>query len=176
MLYKHFGRVLTESPIPKELKNDKEMIEVYKSTLAEQAEPLETKAQDGFELAASKARELGVRSDCATRSMQAAMVKKPELGPTLEALPAVPAVEFTGRPQGYGLLAALEPAPPPVKRSATPARGGGVAPAPALQQPAPGKAQKKAGAKGKEAPPAPPRTADDPLPRPKKGDDEDLLQ
>jgi hypothetical protein len=177
MLYKHFGRVLNEAPIPKEIKNDKEMTEVYKATLAEQAEPLETKAQDGFELAASKARELGVRNDCAIRAMQAAMVKKPELGPTLEALPAIPAGDYLGRPTGHGLLAALEPAALAVKRGATPARGGSVAPAPPLQQSAPAKTKGKPAARGKEpAPPPPPRSSDDPLPRPKKGDDEDLLQ
>ena len=176
MLYKHFGRVLNEAPIPKEIKNDKEMTEVYKATLAEQAEPLETKAQDGFELAASKARELGVRNDCATRAMQAAMVKKPELGPTLEALPVLPAVDHAGRPTGHGLLAALEPAAPVVKRGGAPARGGSVAPAPPLQQPAPGKAKGKPAARGKEPPAPPARATDDPLPRPKKGDDEDLLQ
>ena len=176
MLYKHFGRVLTEAPIPKEIKNDKEMTEVYKAQLAEQAEPLETKAQDGFELAATKARELGVHNDCAARSMQAVMQKKPELGPTLEALPALPAADYVGRPQGYGLLAAVEPVAPQVKRSTAPARGGSVAPAPPLQQPTPGKASKKPGVKGQSPPPPPVRSTDDPLPRPKKGDDEDLLQ
>ena len=176
MLYKHFGRVLSEAPIPREIKGDKELIEVYKAQLAEQAEPLETKAQDGFALAASKARELGVRNDCATRSMVAAMQKRPELGPTLEALPAVPAGEFTDRAQGHGLLSALQPAAPVAKPGTAPARGGSIAPAPPLQPATPGKVPRKPGIKGKEQSPPPHRTSDDPLPRPKKGDDEDLLQ
>jgi tetratricopeptide (TPR) repeat protein len=75
MLYAHFGKVLLEAPVPKEIKNDKDLVEVYKATLAEQAEPLETKAQDGYDLAATKARELGVRNDCATRAMLVAMKK-----------------------------------------------------------------------------------------------------
>ncbi len=176
MLYKHFGRVLTEAPVPREIKNDKELVEVYKASLAEQAEPLETKAQDGFELAATKARELGVRNDCATRSMQAAMTKKPELGPTLEALPTLAAVEFTEAPRGYGLLAALEPVAPVAKRPATPARGGAATPAPPLRAPAPAKGMPRPGARGKEKAAPAQTSTDDPLPRPKKGDDEDLLQ
>ena len=173
MLYRHLGRALNEAPIPKEIKGDKEMVEVYKAQLAEQAEPLETKAQDGFELAATKARELGVRNDCASRAMLAAMQKKPELGPTQEALPALPAVELAERPTGYPLLAALEPQAPAVKRGAAPARGGSAAPAPPLRQPTPARGTPKPAVRGKEPPPPAP---DDPLPRPRKGDDEDLLQ
>jgi len=176
MLYRHFGRVLHEAPVPNEIKNDKELVEVYKAQLAEQAEPLETKAQDGFELAATKARELGVRNDCAARARQAAVQKKPELGPTLELVPALAAVELADRPVGHPLLTALVPAAAPARRAATPARGG-VAPAPPLKAPAPARAPARPGAKGKErqAPP-PPAATDDPAPRPKKGDDEDLLQ
>jgi hypothetical protein len=176
MLYRHFGRVLLEAPVPKEIKNDKDLVEVYKSQLAEQAEPLETKAQDGFELAATKARELGVRNDCANRSMLAAMQKKPELGPTQEALPALAAVPFTGRPGGYGLLSALEPAAPAARRGPAPIRGSSVAPAPPLKQPAPARGAPKAAARGQPKEPAPPPASDDPAPRPKKGEDEDLLQ
>jgi hypothetical protein len=178
MLYRHFGRVLLEAPVPKEIKNDKDLVEVYKAQLAEQAEPLETKAQDGFELAATKARELGVRNDCATRSMQAVMQKKPELGPTQEALPVLSAVAFVERPRGYALLSALEPVAPVVKRAPGPARGGGVAPAPPLRQPAPAKGTPRPGvrAREKEKEPSAKPASDDPLPRPKKGDDEDLLQ
>jgi hypothetical protein len=175
LLYKHFGRVLLEAPVPKEIKNDKDLVEVYKAQLAEQAEPLETKAQDGFELAAPKARELGVRNDCATRSMQVAMQKKPELGPTLEALPVLAAVPYVERPRGYPLLSALEPPAPAARRGAAPIRSG-VAPAPPLKQPAPAKGTPRPAAKGQPKEPPPPPISDDPLPRPKKGDDEDLLQ
>jgi hypothetical protein len=173
MLYAHFGKVLLEAPIPKEIKGDKDLVEVYRAQLAEQAEPLETKAQDGYDLAATKARELGVRNDCATRAMLVAMKKKPELGPTQEALPALPAADYVGSPRGYGLLSALE-APAAARRPAAPGRGA-AAPAPPLRQPAPQKGAAKPGARAKE-PPAPAAPSDDPLPRPKKGDDEDLLQ
>ncbi len=176
MLYRHFGRVLLGAPVPKEIKNDKTLVEVYRSQLAEQAEPLETKAQDGFELAATKARELGVRNDCATRSMVAATRKKPELGPTQEALPALAAVPFAARPRGYSLLSALEPVAPAARRGPAPGRGGGVAPAPPLKQAAPAKGTPRPGVRGKEKEPPRRPGPDDPLPRPRKGDDEDLLQ
>ena len=175
MLYRHFGRVLHEAPIPREIKGDKEKVEVYQSLLAEQAEPLETKAQDGFELAATKARELGVQNDCATRAMQAAMAKKPELGPTQEALPSLAAAEYAEGPRGYSLLSALEPPAPVVRRSAAPARQG-AAPTPPLKQAAPVKAPPKPGVKARARPPQAPPPTDDPTPRPKKGEDEDLLQ
>jgi tetratricopeptide (TPR) repeat protein len=175
MLYRHFGRVLLEAPVPKEIKNDKDLVEVYKSQLAEQAEPLETKAQDGFELAATKARELGVRNDCANRSMQVAMQKRPELGPTQEALPVLAAAPSTEHAAGYGLLAALEAAAPAAKRGPTPARGAGVAPAPPLKPP-PVKGTPRPDARGKEKTPPSPPASDDPPPRPKRGEDEDLLQ
>lgn len=176
MLYRHFARVFLEAPVPREIKNDKDLVEVFKSQLAEQAEPLETKAQDGFELAASKARELGVRNDCATRSMLAAMQKKPELGPTQEAVPALAAVPFAERPRGYPLLTALEPVAPAARRGSGPARGGGVAPAPPLKQQAPARGTPRPGVRGQPREPPPRPVSDDPLPRPKKGDDEDLLQ
>jgi hypothetical protein len=107
--------------------------------------------------------------------MQVAMQKKPELGPTQEALPALPAVDFTERPVGYPLLAALEPEAPAARRGAARPAGGGVAPAPPLKQAAPAKGAPKPAVRGKEKPPPPP-ASDDPIPRPKKGDDEDLLQ
>jgi tetratricopeptide (TPR) repeat protein len=175
LLYRHFGRILHEAPVPREIKNDKDMVELYKAMLEEQAEPLEVKALDGFELAATKARELGVRNDCAARSMAAAVARRPELGPTLEALPPLPAGDMAEQPQGYPLLAAIQPAP--AVRKGAPHRGGAATPAPPLQQPVPAKGTTRPGAKGKVKEPPPPRpAADDPPPRPKKGEDEDLLQ
>jgi tetratricopeptide (TPR) repeat protein len=174
LLYRHLGRVVLEAPVPKEARNDPELVEVYRSQLAEQAEPLEVKARDGFELAASKARELGVRNDCATRSMLAAMSKRPELGPTLEALPALPAGEPRDPPRGYGLLSALEPDRPAARRSTAPARAAPVTPSPPLKASAPIQGTPRPGAKGTAKGPTP--GSDEPAPRPKKGDDEDLLQ
>ena len=85
-----------------------------------------------------------------------------------------PPSRYAERPRGYPLLSALEPAAPAARRGPAPVRSG-VAPAPPLKQPAPAKAAPTPGAKGKPKEPPPP-ASDDPLPRPKKGDDEDLLQ
>jgi hypothetical protein len=116
-----------------------------------------------------------VKNDCAARATAIVVVKKPELGPTQEALPAVPPVELVESPRGYALLSALETVPANVRRGAAPPRGGAPGAAPALKTPAPAKGSAKAPAKGREPPPAP-APAEEAIPRPKKGDDEDLLQ
>jgi len=104
------------------------------------------------------------------------MSKRPELGPTQEALPALAAVEFAELPRGYPLLSALEPAASTVRRGQAPPRSGVAAPSPALKPATPVKGVPKAGARGQAKEPPPPPATDDPLPRPKKGEDEDLLQ
>ncbi len=168
-LYEHLARCIHEAPIPRELKADPEMLELYKSQLAEQAEPVEQKAAEGLELAFTKARELSVKNDCADRAAAAALARKPELGPGQEALPPLAAAERPEPVVGHGLLAAVEPVP--AARKASPA--GKADPAlPALKLP--GQKKGPAGKAIAEPAPPPPR-ADEPLPRPKKGDDEDLL-
>jgi hypothetical protein len=167
-LYEHLARSIHDAPIPRELKNDAEMLDLYKSQLAEQAEPVEQKANEGLELAFTKSRELAVRNDCADRAAAAVIARKPELGPGQEALPSLTAAEPPERLAGHGLLAAIE-ATPAARAKAAP-RGEASA-LPALKLPG----QKKGAGKAAAEPAAPPPRPDEPLPRPKKGDDEDLL-
>ncbi len=172
-LYESFARVLHDAPVPKEVRDAPDLLEEYKAQLAEQAEPLEQKAQEGLELAVAKARELGVKNDCADRATATVAASRPELGPGAEPLPSLVRAAAAPAPVGHGLLLALQPAAPaPRAREAGPREGAARA-APAL--PALKAAPEKKGAPARAAEPAPPRPAsEDPLPRPKKGD-EDLL-
>jgi tetratricopeptide (TPR) repeat protein len=181
-LYEHFARVFHDAPVPKEIRANAEFLEEYKAQLAEQAEPLETKAFEGLELAVVKSRELGVKNDCAERAMATVLPRKPELAQSAEPLPPLVAAERPEVPAGHGLLAvAGAPASPRPKEPADPAAPPAAGPAarpvarkaepalPALKLPG----QKKGAPKAAEPPPR--ARAEDPLPRPKKGDDEDLL-
>ena len=166
-LYEHLARSIHDAPIPRELKSDAEMLDLYRSQLAEQAEPVEQKANEGLELAFTKARELSVKNDCADRAAAAVTARKPELGPGQEALPSLTAAEPPERLAGHGLLAAIEA---PSAARAKPAPRGEASALPALKLPG-----QKRGAPRAAEPAAPPPRPDEPLPRPKKGDDEDLL-
>jgi hypothetical protein len=45
-LYESFARVLHDAPVPKEVRDAPDLLEEYQAQLAEQAEPLEQKAQE----------------------------------------------------------------------------------------------------------------------------------
>ncbi|HET9554139.1 MAG TPA: tetratricopeptide repeat protein [Anaeromyxobacteraceae bacterium] len=168
-LYERFARVFLDAPVPKEIKAHPEYLEEYKAQLAEKAEPLQQKADEGLELAVTKARELGVKNDCADRATASVVAKKPELGPSPEALPALAVADLPDKPAGNGLLAAVEPV------SAAPRAAGAARKAesslPSLKLPG----QKRGQPKAAPEPVARPARPEEPLPRPKKGDDEDLL-
>lgn len=173
-LYENFARVLQDAPVPKELRGNPELLEEYRAQLGEQAEPLEQKAGEGLELAVAKARELGVKNDCADRATATVAARRPELGPGAEPLPALSRLATPPTPVGHGALAAVEPpaaAPRPRDGARRPEAGAKADPAlPALRLPG----ERRAAPKVQE--PAPPRPrGEDPLPRPKKGADEDLL-
>jgi tetratricopeptide (TPR) repeat protein len=168
-LYERFAHVFTDAPVPKEIRANKEYLEEYKAQLSEKAEPLQQKADEGLELAVTKARELGVKNDCADRATASVVARKPELGPSPEALPALAVVDLPDRPAGNGLLAAVEPASaaPKARDAARKAESS----LPSLKLPGQKRAAQPAAGTG----PARPARPEEPLPRPKKGDDEDLL-
>ncbi len=184
-LYENFARVFHDAPVPREIKANPEFLEEYKAQLAEQAEPLEQKAFEGLELAVVKARELAVHNDCAERAAATVLPRKPELAQSAEPLPALAAAERPEVPVGHGLLAAAGAPAAARPRPVLPAGASGAAAGAPGAAPGAGKkpepalpALKLPGKKGapRAAEPPPPRPrAEDPLPRPKKGDDEDLL-
>jgi TolA-binding protein len=173
MLYRRFSETFSSTPIPKNIRENAEYLEEYKSQVATVTEPLEQKAVEGLELAVTKARELGVKNACAQAATDLLMKVKPEkFGPTLEVLPplAPPAAVAAESIRGYGFLTALQPAaaPKPAKGARAPG-----APLPALR----GKAPEKGAAKrATDSPGGTDQSDTAPLRRPKKGgDDEDLL-
>lgn len=171
-LYENFARVFHDAPVPKEVRANPEFLEEYKAQIADQAAPLEQKAQEGLELAVVKARELGVDNECAERATATVVARKPELAPSAEPLPALASAGRPPVPVGHGLLTALLPADAPRPADAA-GHGAARKPEPAL--PALKAPAQKRGAQ-RAAEPAPARgRPEDPLPRPKKGDDEDLL-
>jgi TolA-binding protein len=170
--YRRFSQTLMEAPMPKEIRADKELVEEYKSQLGTVAEPLEQKAIEGLELAVTKSRELGVRNDCARAATDLLMKVKPEkYGPTAEAFPPLNPPAAEDAVKGYGFLTAIQPVAAP-----RPGRAGRAEPALApVQGRAPEKGEK--GAKRRDdAPGATDKSDKVPLPRSRRGgDDEDLL-
>jgi len=169
-LYESFARVFLDAPVPREVRARAELLEEYQAQLAEQAEPLQRKALEGLELALQKARELGVRNECVERAQATVAAQKPELAQAAEPLPPLQRPGLADRPEGHGLLAAIQPAAG-AARARPP--GGATDPAlPALKRPAAAAGTRPA---AQPAPPPARHPADEAVPRPKKGDDEDLL-
>jgi tetratricopeptide (TPR) repeat protein len=171
LAYSRFAKALYDNPVPREVKAlGKEGIEMYRSQLAEAAEPLEQKAVDGYQLAVGASRDYGVVNACAREATDALRKAKPDaVQPSVEVVPPIAAVADDDAPQGYGLLAALQ-------AQATP-RPGNARPAalPALRvKPAGGDAPESPAASDPQKRKLDP---DQPLPARKrsKGDDEDLL-
>lgn len=169
MLYRRFSETFTATPIPKEIRANPEYLEEYKAQVATVTEPLEQKAIEGLELAMTKSRELGVRNDCARAATDLLVKVKPEkYGPTQEAVPELARPEAVDAVRGYGFLGSIQPvaAPRPSRVSR------GVQPLPPLRE----KGAER-GRGGREGAPSGKDVTDDlPLPRTRKGsDDEDLL-
>ena len=109
LAYKRFAQTLYDAPIPKEIRGDRELVEEYKSQLAQQAEPLEAKAIEGLALAVNTSRDYGVVNDCARQATAILVKHKPEeYGPSPEALPAIDAPSSRDAPRGYGILAEVQ--------------------------------------------------------------------
>ncbi len=111
LLYRHLAEALTGAPVPREIRGRPELVEAYRAQLAEQAEPVAQKAEEGMLLAATKARELGAENACAERAAAAVGARHPELGPTPEALPRLVRPDAEPPPRGYGLVTAREGSP-----------------------------------------------------------------
>jgi TolA-binding protein len=112
--YQRFAKVITDAPIPKELKGMKrqDVIDEYKSQMAEFAKAPEAKAVEGLEYAMTRAREYGVSNDCSRRAAELLIKYKPEqYAPPQEVVPP-PAVAVPDSRAGHGLLLALKPPAP----------------------------------------------------------------
>jgi hypothetical protein len=92
----------------------REGIEMYKSQLAEAAQPLEQKAAEGYQLAVNASRDYGIANACSRDATEALRKLKPDaVQPSVEVVPPIAAVAAADAPQGYGLLAALQAQPAP---------------------------------------------------------------
>ena len=179
MLYRRFSETFQSTPVPKEIKANPEYLEEYKSQVASVTEPLEQKAVEGLELAVTKSRELGVRNDCARAANDLLVKVKPEkYGPTPEAFPALTPPAAADAVKGYGFLTTVQPVPAP--RHARAPQGDAL-PAlrskPAAERGAERGTGRDAGeVRREDAPGATDKSEPLPLPRSRRGsDDEDLL-
>jgi hypothetical protein len=179
--YKRFAQTLYDTPIPKEIRHQKDLVEEYKAQLAQVAEPLEQKAIEGLELAMNASRDYGVVNDCAKQATGILLKYKPdEYGPSPERLPRIAAPEApAAAPRGYGILAQIQPSPAAASK-ATPVRRTAEAALPPLRvKPAAAVPGETAPARaGDPADPQRRTVRDEPLPRKDKkapSDDEDLL-
>jgi TolA-binding protein len=181
LAYRRFAQTLFDTPIPKELRRDPELVQEYKAQLAQAAEPLDQKAFEGLGLAVNASRDYGVQNDCSRQALALLAKHKPEeWGPSPEVLPpiAAPASQPV-TPRGYGLLSEVQPVPP---RERTARRGPEPSLPPLRVKTAAGVSEPSA-RRGDPATLDPQRRAidDEPVPvkrKKKKGqadDDEDLL-
>jgi tetratricopeptide (TPR) repeat protein len=111
--YRRFADALFAVPVPRELRNNPELVGEYKAQLAEFAGPLEAKAVEGLELAVNASRDYGVVNDCARKATDLLVKVKPEqYGPSGEVVAAIVPPVARPAPRGYGPLAAIQPVPP----------------------------------------------------------------
>ncbi len=113
LAYRRFAQTLFDTPIPKELRRDAELVQEYKAQLAQVAEPLDQKAFEGLGLAVNASRDYGIQNDCSRQALALLAKHKPEeWGPSPEVLPALAAPPAQASlPRGYGLLAEVQPVP-----------------------------------------------------------------
>ena len=170
--YRRFAHALQSAPVPAELRALKraDVVEEYRSQLAQLAEAPQKKAAEGFEYALEKAREYGMWNDCSRQAGEALARLDPEKhAPPLEMVPPL-APPAAAPAAGHGLLLVLRPpeaarapevAAEPLPRLRSPApRQSAQAPSPASREVAKGRGDR---------PPSRPQASDD------KKDDEDLL-
>ncbi|HVI93494.1 MAG TPA: tetratricopeptide repeat protein [Anaeromyxobacter sp.] len=173
--YKRFAQTLYDTPIPKEIRHQKELVEEYKAQLAQVAEPLEQKAIEGLVLAMNASRDYGVVNECAKQATAILVKYKPdEYGPSPERLPRVVAPEVASAPRGYGILASVQPVPQGGAKASAPRRTAEPALPPLRVKPA---AQRDEGPAIDPADPQRRVIRDEAAPRKDKhvSDDEDLL-
>jgi len=170
--YTHFARAFLDNPIPKEVRAlGKEGVEEYKAQLAQVVEQFgwETKAAEAYQLAVNASRDYGVSNACSREAAEALKRARPgAVHPSVEVAAPIAAVAPPETPAGYGLLADIQPLPPPR------APGAREAALPALRvKPAGTQADDAAAGDPQRRTPDP----DQPVPpRKRRGtDDEDLL-
>ena len=109
--YGNYNKKLLEAPMPKGLTPDQE--DLYRSTLENQALPLEDKAVEAFEKAISTASKTGVYSDWTLRAQEQLKSFKPDAYGEVHKL----------APMGAEPLSAVQPDGVSVKSEATPSSG-----------------------------------------------------
>jgi len=109
LAYRKFAQALYDAPVPRGF--DEDQVSMYKAALAEQALPVEAKANEAFATAVAKSRELGVHNSCAAEAMAYLEKANVEGFAALAEEPA--AVTVAARQQGLGLLSEEQPIPPP---------------------------------------------------------------
>jgi tetratricopeptide (TPR) repeat protein len=174
--YRRFAQTLFDAPIPREIRGQKELVEEYKAQLAQVAEPLEAKAIEGLVLAMNASRDYGVVNDCAKQATAILVKYRPdEYGRSPELLPKLAAAPVVEAPRGYGILAEVQPVPPPAQRQEQVRRAADPALPPLRVKPA---TQRTGAEPAALADPQERTISDEPLPKKKSGsrdDDEDLL-
>jgi TolA-binding protein len=169
--YRRFAQALYDNPVPKEIRRDRALVEEYRALVAQQAEPLERKAIEGFELAMNASRDYGVVNGCAREATAFLVKAKPDrYGPSPEVVPPIAGAPPPERPAGYGLLAEIQA----VAQRRPAARHEAPALPPLRVQPVAAQVRERGDAGDPQR-----RTLDDdaPLPQRKRGggEDEDLL-
>ena len=121
--YRRFAQALHDAPVPREIRGKAALVEEYKAQIAQVSEPLEAKATEGFELAMNASRDYGVVNECARQATAYLLKAKPDrYGPSPEVVPEIASPAPTGSPQGYGILAGIQPVTAPARSTAVPRR------------------------------------------------------
>ena len=107
LAYENMADSVANAPMLKSLPPEAQ--EELKNQLDQQAQPIREKAADHFAAAVTKSRELGVRSDCAAKSLQALRTYRPaQYPPLLEEL-ATPKIARGVQPPPPQLLGQVQP-------------------------------------------------------------------
>ncbi|AKU91310.1 tetratricopeptide repeat protein [Vulgatibacter incomptus] len=115
LAYHEFAQTLYDAPIPRGL--TEEQVDLYRSALAEQANPIEEKAQEALATAVEKSRELEQDNECSAEARGLLEQWAPHRFPPLlgEIARVVPA---STQARGNGILASIQPIPPPPPKDA----------------------------------------------------------
>lgn len=131
--YLHFAQSLYDAPVPRGF--DEEQETLYRAALAEQAAPVEQKAQEALVAAVAKSREVGLNNECSRNALH---LLEAHHAPGYEPMAEEPAeVRTVARRQGLGLLGEIQPIPPPPPEDAEiPSVVDEQVPIPAAKEPA----------------------------------------
>lgn len=118
--YAHLEKVLKEQKVPASL--PQEVQDGIREGLEQQAEPLHQKASEAYQTAVAKSRELNAYNECSDRALSLLMdtfapEQFPKITETFVEVKNVPVPK-----DGVGLLAAVQPIPPPEKTDDEPAQ------------------------------------------------------